>query len=53
MNKEPHTVCFFSNSDQQQAALCVSTNLPAQCPYKDEWLDVSSLCSDIVILQVS
>lgn len=40
-----------SCSDQQRAAGCVTTYLPAECPYKSTWLDASNLCSDVVVLR--
>ncbi|XP_059145723.1 uncharacterized protein LOC131932817 isoform X2 [Physella acuta] len=42
-----------SCQDLQKAALCVTSNLPAQCPYKETWLGATSQCSNLVVLQAT
>ncbi|GFR95730.1 endonuclease-reverse transcriptase, partial [Elysia marginata] len=46
-------ITSLSCAEQQRVAGCVSTYLPAHCSYNPAWLNASSLCSDVVVLQAT
>lgn len=44
-------IFFCFNYSDNQAALCITKNLPANCTFKSEWIS-QSLCNDTVVLVV-